>query len=63
MSTVTLYSFTSGTHGGPDDGGDTFTTFDYTEARDRAKRYEMGVIANEYEFSDSELVDDFRPIS
>ena len=61
MSTITLYSFSGGIRGGPDDGGDTFTTFDYSEAQKRAVLYSMAVIANEYEWTDSELVDDNRP--
>ncbi len=54
MATVTLYTF-------EDENGteDSFSTFDGREARDRGQQYGMCVIANEYEWSDSEVAWDF----
>jgi hypothetical protein len=53
MSTITVYTFEDSA------GEDTFTTQNPTEAKDRGQRYGMRVIANEYEYSDSEVVWDF----
>ena len=58
---MTLYAFASGSQGDQTDETDTFTTFDYQEAMDRARKYHMALIAHEYEWSDSELLEDFRP--
>lgn len=54
MSTVTVYSFED-ENGEPDD----YTTQDYHEAYERAVCYGLKIIANTYEWSDSEVVDDF----
>ena len=40
---------------------DTWSTMDYREARDAGENWQARVIANEYEFSDSHMVDDFTP--
>jgi hypothetical protein len=40
-------------------GGDDFQSYDYEEAKSYARKYERRVIANTFEFSDSEMVDDF----
>lgn len=51
--TLTLYTF-------EDEFGtqDTFTTMDAAEARERARQYGMRLIANEFEYSDREVVED-----
>ncbi len=54
MATITVYSFES-----KDGTEDTFTTVDVHEARERARRYRMKLIANEYEWTDSEVIEDF----
>lgn len=54
MATITLYTFEDA-----DGTEDTFTTYDATVARERGEKYDMKVIANEYEWSDSEVVWDF----
>jgi hypothetical protein len=51
---IELYSFERAD--GSEDG--TYTTFNATEAREYARRYGLRMIANIYEFSDSELVED-----
>lgn len=61
MATVTLYTFEGGARGSRGDDGDTYSTFDYEEAKARARQYGLAVVANEYEWSDSELLEDFRP--
>lgn len=55
MASVTLYSFEDA------DGNEfgTFTTFDVTVAREYARTNRMRLIAQEYEYTDSELVEDF----
>ena len=54
--TITVYSFEDAA--GNDMG---WTTQDYREAKRHAAEFNLAVIANKFEFSDSELVDDFRP--
>lgn len=56
MSTITLYTFEDAA-GAPD----SYSTQDYAEARDRAKRYSLRLIANDYEWADSELLEDYTP--
>ena len=38
-----------------------WSTFDPTEAREYAQQHGYAMIAHTYEWSDSELVEDFRP--
>lgn len=52
--TITVYSFED--KNGLDMG---WTTQDYREAKQHAQEFRLRVIANEFEFADSELVDDF----
>ena len=54
MASVYLYTFENA-----DGAEDTFSTFDFREARSRARKYEMRVISNEYEWTSSEVVCDF----
>lgn len=57
MTTLTLYSFER-------DEGDPFgefRTFDYREACEYAMAHGLRVIADEYEWAGSELVDDYTP--
>ncbi len=56
MADVTLYTFEDA-----DGTPDTFSTFNAREAKDRGSRYRMRVIANTYEFADSETAWDFLP--
>lgn len=51
---ITVYTFEGETY-------DDYSTQDPEEARERGQRYGMKVIANEYEFSDSEVAWDFSP--
>lgn len=51
---VTLYTFEDS-----EGGEDTYSTFRASEAEDYAKKYHMRIIANEYEWSDSEVVADY----
>lgn len=54
MAEVHLYRFESA------DGAEgTYTTFNYLDARDHAIRYKLKLIEETYEYSDSELVEDF----
>jgi hypothetical protein len=54
MSTIDRYTLEDS------EGNTQLTEFeDYQEARERAQADRMKVICNEYEFSDSYLVDDF----
>ena len=54
MATVTLYAFED------DDGAEqTFSTFNAVEAKDTARMNAWRCLANEYEWSDSEVVWDF----
>jgi hypothetical protein len=55
MAAMTLYSFEDADGNEPG----TFTTTNYDEAKEYAARYKYKVIANEYVWDDSELVDDF----
>lgn len=52
--TVTVYGFEDA-EGTPD----SFTTFDAIAARERAQQYRLKLIAYEYEYADSELIEDF----
>jgi hypothetical protein len=54
MSIITVYTFEK-----PDGTEDTFTTQDPKFAKDRGERNGMRVIANTYQWSDSELAWDF----
>lgn len=54
MSTITVYSFENAA--GP---FGSFTTMDLDEAKEYARKGALKVIANEYEFADSELVEDY----
>lgn len=56
MSTVTVYTFEDA-----DGTEDTYTTQSAIEAKDRGQRERMRVIANEYEWTDSEMAWDFTP--
>jgi hypothetical protein len=61
MATITQYVNVGGARGGMAEEFDSWTSFDYTEACDRAREYSLAVVAYEYEFSDSSLVADYRP--
>jgi hypothetical protein len=52
MSTLILYTFEG------DDGKQDWNTMDYEEAREYASKYGYKIIANTYEWTDSELVED-----
>ena len=53
---ITVYTFEA------DEGpGSDFSTQDADEARQYAYDHDLALIANEFEWSDSELVVDFRP--
>jgi hypothetical protein len=54
MSIITVYTFEDS-----EGGEDTFTTQKAIEAKDRGQRYGMRVIANDYEWTDSEVAWDF----
>ena len=54
--TVTVYTFED------EDGSEqVWTTQNPVEARDYARLNQLKMIANEYEYSDSEVVEDFTP--
>lgn len=52
--TITVYSFEDA-----DGEVGSFTTLDAVKARDRALQHHLRVIANDYEWSDSEVVWDY----
>ena len=51
---ITLYTF-------EDENGteDSYSTQDIADAREYAQRYDRALIANEYEWTDSELIEDY----
>ena len=55
MSTIEQYTFEDAN--GHEYGS--FTTFNITEAREYAQANKVRLVANTYEFSDSELVEDY----
>ena len=57
---ISLYTFEDST-GTPD----TYHTYNVFEAEERARKYQQRVIANEYEWTDSEVIFDFtdNPVS
>ena len=57
MATLTEY-VNVGEDGDP---VDSWVTSDYQEAKERARQNGWAVVAYEYEFSDTELLDDYRP--
>lgn len=59
MSTVSVYAFLSGDAEGAD--YDSYTTQVWAEALEYGKDNKAAIIELEYEFSDSQLVFDFRP--
>lgn len=56
MSEIQVYGFED--EDGVPDG---YTTLDPNEARERAARYGLALIAHTYEWQDDEMLDDFRP--
>lgn len=57
MSTISVYAFE--THG--DESATEWTTQDFQEAVDYARENGYSLIEREYEYTDSTLVEDFRP--
>jgi hypothetical protein len=55
-TTISLYTFYDET-----DTEDTYSTQNYAEADDYARRYARALVAQEYEWADSELIKDYRP--
>lgn len=56
MATITVYTFEDA-----QGAEDSYTTQNPREAQERGRKYGLRVIANEYEFADSETAWDFRP--
>lgn len=57
MSELQVYAFeTDG-----DESATDWTTMDFAEAREYARRFGYSIIARTYEYADSELVEDHRP--
>ncbi len=54
MTSVTLYSFEDA-NGTPM----TYTTFNYRDAEETAQRNRWRIVAEEYEYSDSQIVADY----
>lgn len=63
MATVTLYAFSDTGYWGEVHmyGSSTYTTFNYEKAKELARKNRMLIIGHEYEWVDSETLDDFRP--
>jgi len=57
MATVTLYGFEDASG-----AEDTYTTFDYNEATVRARKYNLRLIAHEYQWEDSEVIADYTGV-
>jgi len=59
VSTISVYAFLD------EDAGDgeyeSWTTQNFTEAQEYAKQYGYAIIELEYEYSDSSLIEDYRP--
>lgn len=53
---ITVYSFENA-----DGEFGSWTTQEYAEAKDYARKYGLLVVANTYEFSERELLEDYRP--
>ena len=53
MSEISLYGFEDA-----DGTPDTFTTQDLAEARERAAKYGLRLIAHTYEWTESEMIED-----
>lgn len=61
MSTLTKYVVAEGVRGGVTEETESYEFDSYADAKTYAQLYNLAVIEYEYEFSDSSLVDDFRP--
>lgn len=64
MATVTVYAFSHTGYWGEDHAADdssAYTTYDYEKAKEFARENGMLIIGHEYEWADSEPLDDFRP--
>jgi hypothetical protein len=57
MSSIDVYAF----EGEDGESATEWTTFDLAEAREYAQANGYALIAREYEYSDSSLVEDYRP--
>lgn len=61
MSVLHVYTFEDGNKGDETGTADSFTTMDYDEAKERARQYGFALVSNNYEWQDSELLEDNRP--
>jgi len=57
MSEIIVYAFEEG----DDESATEWTTVDYNEAREYAAGNGYSLIARTYEYTDSELIEDYRP--
>ena len=59
MSTISVYAFLA--EGSGDYEYESWTTQVFSEAQEYAKQYSYAIIELEYEYSDSTLIEDYRP--
>lgn len=59
MNTVSVYAFLDKDAGDGEFEG--WTTQDFREAQEYARQYGFAIIELEYEYSDSSLIEDYRP--